>query len=164
MRYRIEVRYQDEIPDALGRGLVEDTRDLGISRVEDMRTAQVYWVTGDIDDSAIERLCSELLADAVTQVYHYGAEESNAVVPSTAGSNQRNGWTVEVRYKPGVTDTVGDSVMKGIQDMGIEGVQEVHTGYQYDIYGTGLTITDIEAISRRLLANELIQTISIREP
>ena len=44
-------------------------------------------------------------------------------------------WEVEVWYKAGVTDAVGDSVMKGIKDLGVGGVTSVKTGQVYIIEG-----------------------------
>ena len=158
MQWKIEIRYREDIPDAIGKGLVGDVQDLGITGVEDIRTTQVYWVTGEAEAAVIERLCSELLADAVTQVYRYYPLESEKSAPATNGGGE---WIVEVRYKPGVTDTVGDSVMKGIRDMGISGIQEVHTGHQYILRGSDLSRSEVEQISKRLLANELIQNIRI---
>lgn len=161
MQYRIEVRYRDDVPDAEGHGIVGDVADLGITSVDDVRTAQVYWVIGDIGNTEIEQLCSELLTDTVTQIFHYAAVEEDTTSASESKENLRSSWIVDVRYRPGVTDTVGDSVLKGIRDMGIEGVQEAHTGQQYMVQGRELAKTDVEVLSRRLLANELIQTISV---
>ena len=69
---------------------------------------------------AIDRIGAELLADPITQVYTF-KPESDAV----------KRWTLEVQFKPGVTDAVGDSTVKGIKDLGITGVTGVRTGHKY---------------------------------
>ena len=70
-------------------------------------------------------------------------------------------WIVEVRFKPGVTDAVGESVIKGINDLGISGISAAQTGQEYRICGR-LHRRTIEIISRSLLANEVIQTFTIK--
>lgn len=160
MLYRIEVYYREDIPDAEGQGIVGDAADLGISGIEDVRTARLYWITGDLDTASLDRICSELLADAVTQLYSWEAVESHEGPPEASGCEKPE-WTVDVRYRPGVTDAVGDSVMKGIRDMGIEGAEEVHTGHRYTIRGAHPTRSEMELLSKRLLANELVQEIEV---
>lgn len=69
-------------------------------------------------------------------------------------------WAVEVFYKAGVTDAVGDSVRKGIEDIGIKGVNSVRTAQKYIINGK-LDKKDIENICENLLANPVVQTYKI---
>jgi len=158
LKWKIEVSYKPEMPDAAGHGLLQDIADLGITGVESVRTAQIYWIDGDIDAPAIERICCELLADAVTQQYVYGESGSPAQTEEIAGANV---WAIEIRFKPGVTDAVGDSVVKGIRDMGISGVHTAQTGQKYLIHGN-LHLPTLQTIAQRLLANEVIQAFEIR--
>ncbi len=150
--WKIEVFYKSEVPDTIGQGILEDIADLGISGVESVRTATVYWIEGSLDSRSIERIGSELLADPITQVFTSDADNKN-----------KNDWTVEVQFKPGVTDAAGDSTVKGIADLGIEGVKTVHTGQKFWLNGT-LNAEIIESIAQRLLMNDVIQTFSYREP
>ena len=150
--WKIEVFYKPEVPDTIGQGILEDIADLGINGVESVRTATVYWIEGSLDSRSIERIGSELLADPITQVFISDADNKN-----------KNDWTVEVQFKPGVTDSVGDSTVKGITDLGIEGVKTVHTGQKFWLNGT-LNAEIIQSIAQRLLMNDVIQTFSYREP
>ena len=103
-------------------------------------------------------MCSELLADPVIQDYTY-----QRFGDCSASSTSETGvWTVEVRFKPGVTDAVGESVVKGIHDLGINGVCAARTGQKYWIFGN-LDLNTIETISRSLLANEVIQAFDIEK-
>jgi phosphoribosylformylglycinamidine (FGAM) synthase PurS component len=62
---------------------------------------------------------------------------------------------IDVWYKPGVTDAVGESVMKGIRDLNIPGVKEVRTGMRYHL--KGVTRQEIaEKIALALLVNPLV--------
>ena len=158
MKWKIEIRYKPEMPDALGQGISEDIMDLGITGVDSVRTAQLYWIEGNLKGQEIEHICAELLADPVTQDYVYNSSESAA----GASPSQTDTWIVEVRFKPGVTDAVGDSVIKGINDLGISGVQAAQTGKKYWLYGN-LVSSALETIAQHLLANEVIEAFEIEE-
>lgn len=71
-------------------------------------------------------------------------------------------WAVEVSYKQGVTDAVGDSVKKGINDLGIKKVYKVSTVQKYIIDGD-LTSKEVERICKDLLANPVIQTYKFKK-
>ena len=148
MQWKIEVGYKPTATDAMGEGIKKDIEDLGISGVDYVRTIQIYMINGDLSESDVKSICQNLLADRITQDYEY------------KGSLVRQGdfgaWVVEVTYKPGVTDPVGDSAVKGIRDLGISGVRSAKTGQKYVVKGS-LNENDIAAICRRLLANSVIQ-------
>ncbi len=150
--WKVEVFYKPEVPDTIGNGIVEDISDLGLTGVTSVRTATVYWIEGDLDAHSIQRIATELLADPITQDYTY--ESDNL---------QSQDWTIEVQFKPGVTDAVGDSTVKGINDIGITGVGTVRTGNKYWLSGN-LNPETIETISKQLLMNDVIQTYSYQKP
>ncbi|RKU19697.1 hypothetical protein C6503_07230 [Candidatus Poribacteria bacterium] len=150
--WKVEVSYKPEVPDTVGQGILEDIADLGISDVNSVRTAMVYWIEGSLDTQNVDRIGSELLADPITQIYTFAAQDEAA-----------KGWTLEVQFKPGVTDAVGDSTVKGINDLGITGVTAVRTGHKYWLTGT-LNAEIIEVIAQRLLMNDVIQTFSYQKP
>ena len=155
MKWKIEVSYKPETPDAIGQGILQDVTDLGLVGVESVHTVQIYWIEGDINSPAIERICAELLADPVTQNYVYSRSDNH--IP---GQSDDSVWTIEVRLKPGVTDTVGDSVLKGVRDMGVRDVQAAQTGQKYRVQGH-LNQPKLEMIAQQLLANDVIQIFEI---
>lgn len=150
--WKVEVFYKPDVPDTIGHGIVEDISDLGISGVASVRTAAVYWIEGDLDLRTVDRIGSELLADPITQ--NYTVDNVN---------DDGSDWTVEVQFKPGVTDAVGDSTVKGIKDIGISGVNVVRTGKKFWLRGD-INSEMIQTIAQRLLMNDVIQTFSYQEP
>jgi phosphoribosylformylglycinamidine synthase len=150
--WKVEVSYKPEVPDTVGHGILEDIADLGISGVNSVRTATVYWIEGSLDAQAIDRIGTELLADPITQIYTFATQNDTV-----------KDWTLEVQFKPGVTDAVGDSTVKGIADLGVAGVTTVRTGHKYWLTGT-LNAEVLETIAQRLLMNDVIQTFSYQEP
>ena len=150
--WKVEVSYKPEVPDTVGQGILEDIADLGISGINSVRTATIYWIEGTLDTQSIDRIGSELLADPITQTYTF-----------TTQSDAAKGWTLEVQFKPGVTDAVGDSTVKGINDLGIANVTTVRTGHKYWLTGD-LNAEVIETIAQRLLMNDVIQTFTYQAP
>jgi len=148
MEWRIEVGYKPNATDSYGEGIKKDIEDLGISGVKDVKTMQIYMLFGDIDESDVEYISKNLLTDSITQYYEYKGSEHH--------KNDIGAWMIDVTYKPGVTDAVGDSTVKGIKDLGISGIKSAKTGKRFIIKGE-LTEDDIATICRRLLANEVIQ-------
>jgi len=148
MQWKIEVGYKPTATDAMGEGIKKDIEDLGISGVDSVKIMQLYMIDGDLSEPDVESICENLLTDRITQVY---AHKGSLVSQDDAGA-----WVVEVTYKHGVTDAVGDSTVKGIKDLGISGVNSAKTGQKYIVKGS-LSEGDIKAICRRLLANDVIQ-------
>jgi phosphoribosylformylglycinamidine (FGAM) synthase PurS component len=150
--WKVEVYYKPEVPDTVGQGILEDITDLGINGIDSVRTATVYWIEGSLDAETIDCIGTELLADPITQAYTFGTE-----------NDTETDWTLEVQFKPGVTDAVGDSTVKGIKDLGIAGVTTVRTGHKYWFTGA-LNAEVLKTIAQRLLMNEVIQTFSYQAP
>ena len=151
MNWKIEVGYKPTATDAMGEGIKKDIEDLGISGVEYVKTMQLYMIDGDLPESDVRSICENLLTDRITQCYEYKG--------SLLEQNDAGAWVAEVTYKPGVTDPVGDSTVKGIKDLGICAVKSAKTGQKYVIKGS-LTEDDIDMICKRLLANDVIQNYS----
>ena len=150
--WKVEVYYKPEVPDTIGQGILEDIADLGISGVDSVRTATLYWIEGALDAQTVDRIAAKLLADPITQTYAFDRQ-----------SDSTETWAVEVQFKPGVTDAVGDSTVKGIKDLGVTGVNRVQTGYKYWLTGV-LNAELLETIAQRLLMNDVIQTFSYQSP
>ena len=155
MKWKIEVSYKPETPDAIGQGILQDIIDLGLDGVKSVHTVQIYWIEGDINSHTIERIGAELLADPVTQNYVYSHSDNH-----TPRQSDSSVWTIEVWLKPGVTDAVGDSVLKGLHDMEVPDVQTAQTGQKYRIHGD-LDQPKLEMIAQQLLANDVIQIFEI---
>jgi phosphoribosylformylglycinamidine (FGAM) synthase PurS component len=65
-------------------------------------------------------------------------------------------WIVEIGYKKNVTDPVGYLTKKEIEDLGIEGVQDVKSISTYMIDGE-ITEDDVKKICEELLSDNQIQ-------
>jgi phosphoribosylformylglycinamidine synthase II len=150
--HRIEVRLKDRLSDARGQSLVRDIHDLGIASVSSVTVTDVYFLNAELATTDLERVCSNLLADPVTQEYRHSAGDS-----ATADA-EPNTLAIEVAYNPGVTDPVEETAMKAIQDLGVTGVAAVKTARLYLFEGNP-TAEELAVISQRLLVNPIIQHV-----
>ena len=173
MAWKIEVN--DNFTDQ--EDLVQGIRDLGIDEIESVDYTRLYFLEGgspiksetSFSSSQIDLICSELLADNITQSYRFQPENLEESNP---------GYSVEGRFKPGVTDSVGESVGKGIQDLEIaQGSSNsnlddgppisAQTGRQYRFHFKSKRIGNdakreiLKNITTRLLANDVIETFEI---
>lgn len=155
MGWKIEVTYKPNIDDNVGRILRQDIMDLGIPNVDEVRTAQIYYLEGDIDSDIVYQVASKLLADPITQNF-----ECNDDVANVNLNASKKNLAIEVQFKLGVTDAVGQSVEKGISDLGILGVKSVQTGRKYWVKGD-VNHAQAKTIARHLLSNEVIETFDV---
>ena len=150
--HRVEVRLKSHLHDARGLSLVKDIHDLGITTVSRVRVVDIYWLDADLSPERLELVCQALLADPVTQEYQH---EPSLSIERESGTIQ---YSVEVTYKPGVTDPVEETVMKAVRDLGIGDVRAVKTAKRYLIAGH-LDENQLESISSKLLVNPIIQHV-----
>jgi len=151
MIWRIEICNKPGIFDAAGEGIRRDIEDLGLKSVRKVKTVWVYLLEGDIDRNSAERITSELLTDKVTQDYRI----NEPVLPE----DEKIFDAVEVAHNPGVMDPVEESTLKGIRDLGIDGVDAVGTAMRFLIEGK-IAKSDIKTISEKLLYNKVIQHVA----
>ncbi len=147
--FRVEVSVKPDLPDPRGEALQKDIRDLGIAAAGRVRVSDIYLLEGDLSQEELTLICRELLADPVVEQYSLG--KSSPLAPLDAHA-------VEVAYNPGVMDPVEESVSKGILDLGVKHIKSVKTAKRYYLWG-GLSASDIELISSKLLVNSVIQHV-----
>lgn len=150
---RVEAALADPLPDPRGEGLMQDAAGLGITGLTSIRTADLFFLQGELSAHDLGRLCAELLSDPVTQVVCWRPLDG-AVEPDSPQSADT--WIVEVGLLPGVTDPVADQIHHGARLLGITGLERAATGQRYVIHGD-LSEADVHRLARRLLCNPIIQ-------
>lgn len=155
MIWRVEITEKEGLSDPLGQNVRKDILDLGIGSAGDVRVVHVYLIEGNISEDQIRTISRELLADQVTQDYHYTQD----LFPSAAPDN---GSVIEIAYHPGVMDPVEESTLKGIRDLGFESAA-VRTARQYHFTGR-LPSKDMNVIVEKVLSNKLIQHVVTSGP
>jgi phosphoribosylformylglycinamidine synthase II len=116
-------------------------------------TSQLYRLAGDITAEQLSQLIEQLLLDPVVQVAEPAVFEGGAPHTSTE-------HIVDVFFRPGVTDTLAESVIMGARMLGITGLQRVHTGRRYRL-DSRLSGDEVHAITQALLYNAVIQNFEV---
>ncbi len=132
---------------------MQDAAGLGITGLLSIRTADLFFLQGELSTHDLQRLCAELLSDPVTQVVHWRPLDS---APEQEAPEPENAWVVEVGLLPGVTDPVADQIYHAARLLGVAGLERAATGQRYVITGD-LSEAEVHRLAQRLLCNPIIQ-------
>jgi phosphoribosylformylglycinamidine synthase len=172
--FEIEICTKKDFRNSHGGHVLSDISGIGIEGVTEAEYSSLYVIDGDITSTEAETIALELLSDKITETYvcRYGRRcgewflktgfSADVTVSKTAACadsviRPRSAFfVIEVWYKKGVTDTVSESVIKAVKDLGIEKEIKVKTGHRYYLYGK-ISQAVLNDIATKLLANTLVQ-------
>ena len=150
MIWRIEIKDKPGIFDAAGDSALKDIIDCAIHSVKKVKVAQVYLISGDIDEAGAKIIASQLLTDPIVQDYSIYHEHDSKISVESACK------TIEIAYNLGVMDPVEQSTLKGIADLNVGQATTVRTSKKYLIYGNP-SQKELDFITNKIFANKLIQ-------
>ena len=127
--------------------VVAQVRDVGLNAIDGVTISRIYFIDGEIDDQTVTTICDEVLADDVVESYTYRLLDGSDEGPQPG--------VVEVSCKPGVTDTVGETLLHSTGLLGLDQVVRAASGQRYAFVG-GLDSSDLERVAQSLLANEVV--------
>jgi phosphoribosylformylglycinamidine synthase II len=153
--FRIEIGLKRGVKDGRGQAAVEKARRYFNTTVKSCQTRDVYKVDISLSSGEIKRI-RKAFTDPV-------------IARSALGrlSPPVFNWMVEVGFKPGVTDNVGNTaraVVQDVVDRSLSRDETVYTSVQYFFRGGDLSRDGALLIARDLLANSLIQTVRVFAP
>src|SRR5216683_1376875 len=161
--YQIEVRATSEEYDVHAHQLAREIVALPTRQVPSfaaisastsplvIRTAQLYYLTGNLAPSQVKQLTRQLLIDPVIQ------EADMSQQPEVT----REEHIVDVFFHPGVTDTLAESVLTGASMLGITGLERVETGKRY-LLDQRLSQDEVRTITGEFLYNPVIQDFALQ--
>lgn len=161
MIYQIEIQLKKDFRDRHGEHLRHDISDIGIKNPPNVKYSSVYKIEGDTDEKEIDKIASKLLVDPVTETYSVIRIEIRKAAKRKKSPGQ-NKCGIEVWFKPGVTDTVSESVVKAVRDLGIDKELKVKTGRKF-VFEGNISTKNLKQIAERLLVNPMIQEYRIME-
>ncbi len=150
MIWRVEIKEQAGVVDSVGEGLLKDIQDCGIRGIKRVNVFPVYLVDGELDYGQIERIARDLFVDPVIE--NYLIEPASEVRFQETTEEK----IIEIAYNPGVMDPVEASTLKGIRDLGIQGVRSIRTAKKYVLAGR-INKKELRIIIGKVLSNKLIQ-------
>jgi phosphoribosylformylglycinamidine synthase subunit PurSL len=162
MIYRVEVTPQAGQQDSRGENIRRQAESLGIAGIERVAVSDLYFLdcaddTGESSANAAASITQALLCDPVIE---------DATVVALAGCATQSALPfIEVSLRPGVTDSVAESLLSAARTLGITALQAAATGQRYTFSSdpsTGpLSSSTLAQIAAGLLANEVIQTYTL---
>ncbi len=156
MNYRIEIAPRREWHDARGEKVKHQIADFLKIQLDNVRTRDVYTISAEINAADAARI-AEFLTNPVLQTSRVGG-------PALTSADNGCRFLVVVGYKPGVTDNVARTAVEAIGDIlgrKLQASEYVFSSVEYLMYGAKITREDMELVARKLLANELIQTVKV---
>lgn len=155
MEYRIEISPLPQWKDARAEKIKGQIKNFLKLDIGELRTRDVYTVSADITPAQAEAAAKEI-ANPVLQ---------KGIVGETRFSEKDAcDYLVRVGFRQGVTDNVGRSAHEAIGDIvgrKLRDDEYVFSSVEYMLSGSGLDKKKVEHIAKDLLANELIENISI---
>src|SRR5258708_31219780 len=138
--FLIEVTHKSGGKDPLAAEITEDLKHLGVRTSCKVATSKLYRMIGQLSSEERARVGKELLSDPIVEEAHDGGWKPKDPLSGVATATGRKlsgtqSVVVDVWYKQGVTDAVGESVLKGLHDMNLEEIQDVRTGMRYRFIG-----------------------------
>jgi phosphoribosylformylglycinamidine (FGAM) synthase PurS component len=137
--YLIEVAHKKGVKDPLAAEVAEDLKQFAGRARCAVATSKLYRLIGNLTAEQRARIGSELLSDPVIEEFHDGSNPSPPPSPLLKGRGSKGEGlktvTLDVWYKSGVTDAVGESVLKGLRDLNLNEIEDVRTGMRYRFIG-----------------------------
>lgn len=159
--WEVEIRPAENQPNRKAAELAAQAADLGLADDLAISIAHGYLLQGDFDQSDVERIAAELLADPVAEQYRVStvAEHSLVAAPAVGSSawndcSHESPTIIQVLPKPGVTDAVAESAATAMENLGHQ-PEAVRTFQRVWLAEAQNNLAD--DLTTRLLANDSIE-------
>ncbi len=133
--------------DAQHSALVETAHQRRVHALTGCLNARIFFVAGDLSEADLHRVAQTLLADPITESYRLGTWQPDGAP------------FVEVTFLAGVTDPVGESLLRALQQFGIAATAAA-SGQHYALTGA-LSEGDLVRLAEDMFANTVIQRYAI---
>ena len=155
--YRIEILPLIQWEDARGNGVAKQIEQICNLQIDQVRVRDVYTFDANISNAEAEKI-AELLYNPVLQAWKVGDS-----VSANYAELPVSDYVIAVGFRPGVTDNVARSLREAVSDIlgrKLDRSDFVASSAEYLVYGK-ISRSDAEYIGRKLLANELIQSVAV---
>jgi len=150
MSHRIEVGSKEGQNDAVASNILNFSQRLGLD-VTGVRRIKAYTIDKDLATEDLNMLTRQLFSDPIVEI---------SSVDDSLARKDRFSYLIEVGFKPGVMDTVGNTAAEAIGDtigQPFGKGEAVYTSAQLLISGDDLTPEGMERLACEYLANDNIQ-------
>jgi phosphoribosylformylglycinamidine synthase subunit PurSL len=139
-----------------GAALTERFNALTHANASAIWQTRIFFLEDVTGPDALERICTELLCDDVI-------ETAQILLPKDREQAKHMHEYIEVSPLAGVTDSVGETLLKRSLQLPEVGVSRSATATRYHVAGD-FKRSDLEHFARQQLANEVVEQWSVNEP
>jgi phosphoribosylformylglycinamidine synthase len=152
MLWEVEIGVRDGEADREGNRVLLEARSLGFKECSQIRSARSFLIEGNLDESRFDATVIPLLADPVVET------TTLRRLPATNSASQSSGeQLLNVLFKPGVTDNVGQTARQAVCDLGLD-VAAIAACRKYYVSGM-LSPDQLVKLSSKVLANDAIEQV-----
>ncbi|MCR4317520.1 MAG: phosphoribosylformylglycinamidine synthase subunit PurL [Planctomycetes bacterium] len=152
--FDVDVYPKSQDFDSRAKGLIARIREIDANSVESVAFVDTYRVEGDITLEDAERFASEVVVDSV--VSYCKVRSAGAFDYCEGGSFSS---VVTISKKKGVMNPVAESIVRAASNIGID-LTGATTSFHV-LFAGDVREEDLRTIASKLLANEVIEDISI---
>jgi len=148
MLWEIEIQPRSGEVDREGARVLHEAQLRGLNSIESVTAARSYLIEGDLTESQVES-AARLLCDSVV--------ETPTITQLPTSDSSHAGELLNVLFKPGVTDNVGNTAKQALHDLGIE-TTGVATCRKYWMNASSAA-DERERLGARVLSNDSIERV-----
>jgi phosphoribosylformylglycinamidine synthase len=149
----VEVRTAPRFSDPRGGRLRARCVELGLAP-ERVETSRLYRLEGALGIGQVEKLARKLLADPVTETYRV---RRGSPPPAAADC-----VSIDVWYRPEVSDPAAESVEKAAAELGIAALTRARCGQRAALSGPKIGKKEAGRLAEKVLANPVVHEWQIR--
>ena len=156
--FRIELTTLPVWRDARGEAVVSQAENVCGIRLDSVWTRDVYTLVSDCTEAEAVKIAS-LLCNPVLQMWRTGSAKSDNFVPAKPCD-----YVISVGFRPGVTDNVSRTFRTAAADIigrKLRDDEYVFSSTEYMLCGKDLDEAKVNSIGQKILANELIQSVTV---
>lgn len=148
MLWEIQIQPAAQEVDREGVRILKEAQSRGLTSITQVQAARGFLVEGDLQPEQLEQV-AVFLSDPIS--------ETTEIHSLPDESTHSQGWLLNVLYKAGVTDNVGQTAGRALQDLGLP-VTNVSTTRKYWI-NADANEEDVNRLARRVLSNDSVERV-----
>ncbi len=158
MLWEVEIHPAAGESDREADRILEESRLLGTTSVTSVRTARSYLVEGALASSDVQGPVVRLLSDGVVEeTVVRQLPQVEAAGSSHDGQTDGDRRLLNILFKPGVTDNVGQTATEALRRLGLD-VERVATCRKYWV-NSDANEAEVDRLASRVLANDSIEHV-----
>ena len=116
MLWEVVIRPTEDQPDREAERVLQEAQNFQAASIRDLQSARSFLIQTSESQAAVERVAVRLLVDSVVETWDVQPVAANGQQRATASSERTR--AINVLFKPGVTDNVGQSAKSALDRPG----------------------------------------------